>query len=103
MDVAKLIPAPWFSYGEQVCRGTPFDGSFIAEFEKRDDAFFVALARNAFDVMMRREWYPRKLTDGTWRVSCASVLPTRLINMHWDCPFAALVEADKWYRENVEK
>lgn len=78
---------------------------------------FAALARNAFDVMMRRGWcalrdeyaddpsaawflyYHRtnfltreELRLETWRAEHG-----------FPDPFTALVEAERWYKENVEK
>ncbi len=69
-------------------------------------AAFLALAQNAYEVMMRRRWGVCKLPDG-WGVWASEVAfpASRSI---WGCwfgpdPFTALVEADRWYRENVEK
>ena len=77
------------------------------------DAAFIALARNAFDVMMRRGWYPvfspehnrwTVCTQGLWnRMSGELALSFRDATHFCGNPFAALVEADKWYAENVEK
>ena len=128
LDLEKLTPAPWESrhvlgevVGEwsdamnrrlQVCvrdRTTP---SSEADFD------FIALARNAFDVMMRRGWMvcrevvtsnPSHKAYGrsVWTVrsehhgDLIGPIGSRII---WaDDPFTALVEADKWHVENIER
>ena len=70
------------------------------------------IAKEAFDVMMRRGWgvarqYPEQ--GGQWYVNDENETQiAQLINGKWcypsicDDPFTALVEADRWYRENVE-
>jgi len=69
---------------------------------------FAALACNAFGVMMRRKWHVEPNDDGTaWRVWSGDgvwwysrgEMPPQI---EWPDPFTALVEADKWYVENVE-
>ncbi len=67
----------------------------------------IVLARDAYKVMMRRGWGICRLPDG-WGVLAPEkpVFPeNRTIWGLWvgPDPFTALVEADKWYRENVEK
>jgi len=69
---------------------------------------FVVLAREALDVMMRRGWYPVKEQRG-WIVATQG-MAAKLTPTLWDGwkaivaqdPFTALVEADAWYRTNVE-
>ena len=71
------------------------------------------LAQNAFDVMIRRGWYavPIKRMKFTWwvvRDQNGHDMPLAFITSHqsrgeFQDPFTALVEADKWYRENREK
>ena len=72
-----------------------------------DFAEFVAIARAAFDVMMRRKWEPQAWLEGgqsSWGVdSSEKEMPYDLCDMRWPDPFTALVEADKWYKENVEE
>lgn len=139
MNIEKLTPAPWrserrFSNGcETVPRihcdrskdrecgwvadlvGAPYLGyeSTLANAE------FIALARNAFDVMMRRGWWPIRNTDGKgWRIAwdardCTNGLVKAWpwwdyekqmdTPATWPDPFTALTDADKWYRKNVEK
>ncbi len=70
----------------------------------------AALALRAGEVMMRRGWTARQISDG-WLVQDDRNNP--LLQCHkrkdytdWfvaDDPFTALVEADKWYEVNVEK
>jgi hypothetical protein len=86
MDLSKLSPAPW-NCGDE--RG-----------HNETEDYFIALARNAFDVMMRRWWYAQPEDDG-WSV-VGSGFSEVIESRHAD-PFTALVEADKWYKENVEK
>jgi hypothetical protein len=70
----------------------------------RSNAEFIALARNAFDVMMRRGWSPERMGD-TWVVNDED---GRMFNyqseelMRWPDPYTALVEADAWYKEHIE-
>ncbi len=95
IDLSKLTPAPWMDDSGDVldsgCEsllGGWDDGS--GWFHNWPDAAFIALARNAFDVMMRRRMYALPDADGKWIV---------LKGQDWfrnDCPFTALVEADKW-------
>jgi hypothetical protein len=63
------------------------------------------IGRSAFEVMMRRQWWPSYEEDG-WRLddlnaSCAELAEWALAHPFPD-PFTALVEADKWYRENLD-
>ncbi len=121
MDLSKLTPAPWTeSHGSSPIADT---GDYfpwcnlsgpdrtIAIFEERryadsgdetDDAEFCALARNAFDVMMRRGWTPLRTDSGEWWI----IEEFDFLGApawRWPDPFTALVEADKWYSEHVEK
>jgi hypothetical protein len=78
------------------------------------DREFVEFAAKAFDVMMRRGWSaisPGPLDDGEWWIGNIDIVGRGvkqgvngpLLGMQkWHDPFTALVEADKWYRENVE-
>lgn len=129
IDLTKLTPAPWEVHdggpnhsicavtGENTC-GPLFerwDGS-----EDTTDAEFACLARNAFDVMMRRGWSVQAESDGPslrWWVSGEnlfgrggfdpndwhpSAFDKYLTETRWPDPFTALVEADAWYVANVE-
>lgn len=124
IDITKITPAPW----ETSAGATPTDpydekydwyfarGPFIKGKPYEDgiaqakiDAEFIALARNAFDVMMRRFWQPEKTQKG-WRLSGNVVcFYNNEAFLKWwsergdyDDPFTPLVEADAWYRENVD-
>lgn len=131
MDLSKLTPAPWFDNdGYRVHAPTAdvdkrsgdvlFEGKHLAA--TGTDSAFVALARNAFDVMMRRGWYAAPIYQQGevigWNVlnahgalagrdhhrSCATtfMLEGWPFSGLWSDPFTALVEADKWYTEHVE-
>lgn len=74
--------------------------------EEPTDLAFIALARNAFDVMMRRGWHPVK-NGNDWHVVVPGTSHGVVYKFWHDragCvdPFTALVVADEWYRENVE-
>lgn len=120
-DPAKLSPAPWFVDGPATNDGlydirTAYaDGfcQFLANNVWIDFAAFVVLARSAFDVMMRRGWNPCQDIHSTWFVldcRCRCVHPAddyrsddgRFNPVRYGDPFTAIVEADRWYRENVE-
>ena len=78
---------------------------------KRADMVFIALARNAFDVMQRRGWWVVSAGDHPyhWRVRTKEGhdMPFDFVALdhggYFSDPFEALVEADKWYRENKDK
>lgn len=115
MDLTKLTPAPWEVSGVEgmTTKYVHSDQSpgVVAIDLCPTDAAFVALARNAFDAMMRRGWgvFPSQTEPG-WGI----VLPHlpqyaprdkyRWIRAkRWPDPFTALVEADRWYSANMEK
>ncbi len=91
MDMSKLTPAPWGS------------GEFIATYD--NDGKFITLARQAFDVMMRRKWRVCPVAaPEAWAVLNEKNVVLWRNN---ECltaadPFTALVEADRWYAANVE-
>ena len=68
----------------------------------------AVLASQAFDVMMRRKWRPITNVLPGWWVLGDDENPVHL-PLHRDSPaiyadpFTALVEADRWYKENVEE
>lgn len=136
MDLSKLTPAPWHagrmdtvSYDgdgtgpyKNVYHDNPKGKMHLGERlpdtvargegdadECRANAEFIALARNAFDVMMRRGWQVL-LIDGKWHVF-DRILPDGK-GFGWiggvgayeipADPFTALVEADAWYKANIE-
>lgn len=117
MDLSKLTPAPWC-----VCQSNSDlaeKGEFFVKFSDprddlstdstmmdRDHAEFIALARNAFEVMMRRKWRTVYFVEG-WYVldEEGHYVPINSANTRElsPDPFTALVMADRWYRENIEK
>jgi hypothetical protein len=133
MDLSKLSPAPWTpidkrgwsglesANGEDLVLYATCEGSWHSRVVSDDPAVipFIALARNAFDVMIRRRWFPRFVgskegkqqwvaydwnggknlldTTAVW-FSAGKEFP----NFQSEDPFTCLVEADKWWRENVE-
>jgi hypothetical protein len=111
MDLEKLTPAPWGVADDGpdhcVCHFASEDTSWPL-FERwdgrpdRTDADFIALARNAFDVMMRRGWHASRCsTEYGWIACGAGLLGTE--RPYADDPFTALVEADAWYKANIEE
>ena len=115
MDLGKLTPAPWASRpgnpGDCVISKAAGNVTVAAEIdEDTSDAAFIALARNAFDVMMRRGWNAARDIHRTWfvqntncnaihRVEDNDYLAGSRIARFPD-PFTALIEADKWYAAN---
>lgn len=124
MNLEHLAPAPWvaewrsgsgayiLSAGGVANRGPLIQG-------KQTDAEFCALARNAFDVMLRRGWWAqRDCGCDLWRISwnTEDCVNGRVKSFPWwkyekqtgkapawPDPFTALIEADAWYKANVEK
>ncbi len=98
-DPAKLTEPPWELDADGWC----------PEADVWENQPFIALARNAYDVMMRRGWYPVPVESELWNV-CTQGLAGKLPEEFWEAwrklrfadPFTALVEADAWYREHVE-
>ncbi len=108
-DPSKLSPAPWLMDGDGGIFGPHPDPP--RECSRAVDLEFCCLARNAFDVMMRRGWTARKMAPQEgWLVQDNRNAP--LLQPHMQSgrldwftaadPFTALVEADQWYRVNVE-
>ncbi len=111
MDLSKLTPAPW----KADCESTAWVASKsdcalilcndpIHGGEAEENAAFIALARNAFDVMMRRECGIQKLNR--WVLTCKTGW-LYLAGRNWIADdlaiaYELLVEADKWYVANVE-
>lgn len=126
MDVSKL-GGEWHHSDECLCACVTSKpdghGAVLATFhaalveceiiEASNMAAFAALARNALDVMMRRGWgvvlNPEAGPMQGWLVELPNAsypMGTKmydLVNARWKDPFTALVEADAWYREHVEK
>ncbi len=136
IDLTKLTPAPWESTNDAVPYSPKQKNSFSdcgasiyglngcevviggAQDEQggavgvlnNEDAAFIALARNAFDVMMRhKDW--EIMWIGEWCVvSFCDILTKELYGKYmkdnqqrFNNPFTAFVEADKWHQVNVEK
>lgn len=121
-DSSKLAPAPWISWRLQqpISAGGKEVGNIATEsgwsplvagdhcvYLDPDFAEFAALARNAWDVMMRRGWTVMQRFSDKWIVCSAKTgfKPSELTDwrqQEWPDPFTPLVEADRWYRENVE-
>lgn len=129
MNLDKLTPAPWYEgkpYAEMcdcftgtlggVCSNVWADGGHdvtkLCAGLGEDDAKFMALARNAFDVMMRRGWTLYRDGGGYWiavvEYGGSPIIRADDGELCWYTglrpdPFTALVEADKWYREHIDK
>ncbi len=124
MNLEKLTPAPWdvtADTSSAMPAVVDAEGKPVAwvPLEAADLRHFIALARNAFDVMMRRGWWAIEVNVTTedelppfskghgkiWRVSSfCGPLPLKKFTKEQIAPdpFTALVEADRWYKENVE-
>ncbi len=65
---------------------------------------WIIQAHAAYEVMMRRGWWaePRFEKPRRWVVWSNDGMVLRTALTGYDDPFTALVEADEWYRENVE-
>lgn len=122
IDLTKLTPAPWYvttnDYGTEftVCAKLNGQVARIVSWHSDIDAEFIALARNAFDIMMWHGWHavPLRFTDDgcdQWGVKSADAMVETIAESgfskksctFWPDPFTALVEADAWYRANIEK
>ena len=109
IDLSKLTPVPWAvrhgTMDSTVFCGSenPLDADCGFNLPNRDDAEFIALSRNAFDVMLRRGWGVALEQNDSWTVRHAepgSVDP--VVDRSWPDPFTALVEADAWYKASIE-
>lgn len=114
IDLSKLTPAPWIvrETDRSWCAGPDGCPVLLAEMDNdagRAAVSFVALARNAFDVMMRRGWGVVKLETGKWVLEDTARKGWLYLNgQNWfaDDPYEAakqMIDADRWYCENVEK
>lgn len=127
IDLSKLAPAPWKARDCEV-ESAPINekGDVMMIYDEgghnEADAAFIALARNAFDVMMRRGWFAAPHQGGwnvlmpmsdTPRADCVSVVSwykaelagrpfTNTGGIIGPDPFTALIEADAWYKQNVD-
>ena len=126
-DPSKLSPAPWYFVTPEnseletlVCNIDDEDVPVLTDREIGEDACtanwdFLATARNAEDVLMRRKgWvvrqHPEKRLKKRWWVQFKSkgfdtILAREMcgyVHMH-DHPFTALVKADEWMKEREGK
>jgi hypothetical protein len=105
MDPSKLSPAPWASVwlGGSDNLALVAGKEVLSIFGNEADCDFGALARNAFDVMMRRGWEPLYCGHSGWSVQYF-LSDERIDNglKFSDDPFTALVRIDEWYRINFE-
>lgn len=129
IDLSKLTPAPWrterrYSNGCEIIpriKCTPdsnrecgwiadlIGAPYLGYESTLVNAEFIALARNAFDVMLRRGWCAIQQPSGRWAVkidwsaigNSGGMQSGFAPQQHAD-PFTALVETDAWYKENVE-
>jgi hypothetical protein len=112
MDLEKLTPAPWkvAFHGmvdpSKAWRIVDSTGDTVGWCISGSDASIIALARNAFDVMTRRGWWAEPIGQN-WYVSTgrfgasAGEVEAFLSNRPFPDPFTALVEADRWFVQNV--
>ena len=119
----NLSPAPWTVFDSALHpdhEGAPVIEVFSEENGRtwtvcecapggETDAQFIALARNAFEILMRRGWLVQQISpNGPWMV-CGPQWAFNpkdrdmVVSDSWLDPFTALVEADAWYKANVEK
>jgi hypothetical protein len=118
LDLENLTAAPWqlvWCGAQSGCasgyvqNGTRTPCHFFHDCKA--DGEFIALARNALDIMLRRHWWPVAFRcdedqGRAWHVSSSCVPPEmrRFAAQQWCAdPFTAIVEADQWCRENLEK
>lgn len=81
-----------------------FDNKKGADMQPEDPEFGT-IAAEAFRIMMRRGWTPRRYESGPpiWWVDFGPLYPMKTAPIEMDDPFTALCEADRWYRLEVEK
>lgn len=120
MDINKLKPVPWetdknahhewlIGYPGKDNNGRD-DFFYVAHEMEKDDAEFCCLARNAFEIMVRRGWSVRsewcnlnEFVVTGWNVVDQNGVPLRQHYVSYGDPFTALIEADMWYKENIKK
>ncbi len=125
IDLSNLPPAPWFVgslpyHVKALCdkEGEPpvgeseafrlantWSGHAAPRMEiAKTVAAFAVLARNAFDIMLRRGWGVERVWNNDLRVYRWYIVADapRALREGFADPFTALVEADRWYAENVE-
>lgn len=113
LDLSKLTPAPWSLVDEGDGRHVIVDknGKYVPGLLFYGHvgiavAHRIIAEHNAFDVMMRRGWGVTRLPNTRWvligndcwlYVGEKNWIRDTLIEA-----YAALVEADKWYKEHVD-
>ncbi len=123
MDVTKLTPAPWKRTMLVIHPGARAPGGPSEEVQVVDadglicrceltrdtyeieeaNADFIALARNAFDVLLRRGWGVEQVGQKWFLAEHGFPQGMAHLGHGFDDPFTCLVEADRWYQENVER
>jgi len=72
--------------------------------DERDAAVkLVADEHNAWAIMVKRRWYVVPYPDGSWFVRGDDGLMSAEADRFADNPFDAVIKADEWFREHVEK
>ena len=105
MDLSKLTPAPWFMELEQTkIILSSASVQRIAWVFDENHTEFMALARNAFEIMMRRGWHAKQESDGLWRAwsQHEREKPVLICILSKPDPFTAIVEAESWHVTNGE-
>lgn len=99
IDLSKLTPGQFRSVGCELY----FTDKQHMQLPFEELAAFVALAGQAFDVMMRRGWFPFEQFPGLWSVGWLHIrgpfdagLSEFLGSIGPEDPFTALVEADRF-------
>ena len=115
IDLTKLTSAPWHTGGttfrpsgprknvwSEAAKGMQ-SGEILAENCRANDAEFIALARNAFDILMCRGWSVYRRSNKKWAVDVPLRIPHDggIAVFERDDPFTAVDEAEKWYKEHV--
>jgi hypothetical protein len=131
IDLEKLTPAPWgserrSSNGREIVpriiceRSKDRECGWIADLVGAPylgyestlvNAEFIALARNALDVMMRRRWYVSYFFRSEkgkhfdkWLLHCGDDEEENMLEadgkLIGDDPFTTLDDADQWMKEN---
>ena len=105
MDVKRLTLAPWL-----VDNWDEVTFKWLLSPNGRSDREFIAMARNAFDVMMRRGWYCHPTSKGWICYEDEKTGPGRMTDdggcshalndmKAFSDPFTALVAADEWMKK----
>ncbi len=88
MNLDNLTPAPWEVSGGR--------SAFVVA---NADAEFCCLARQAFDVMMRRKWSVVHAEEGWYAIDEKGVGVEYHTSKDWPDPFTALCAADEWMKK----